>query len=133
MSIMGVRAMTAAAIVAVALLGSSGCMSDKHRAVARPTPSSASRVAPGLITGRVDGCAGVGAVQPRPATVLVSYDGVATVSAQVTAGDPTRDHYRLTVLPGRYRVVASNWPQVTRFVTVTAGSDAKADFPNYCE
>lgn len=122
-----------AAITMIAVTVLSGCTSGSRQAGPPPTPTVPGRVAAGVIAGLVDVCAGPPAVPPRPATVRVLQGGAAVISARVVAGDPAREHYRLTVAPGQYRVVASNWPQVRHRVTVHAGSETTVDFPNFCE
>lgn len=132
MSAMGRKTGTAVfTTIAVTVL--SGCTSGSRQTGPPPTPTAPGRVAAGVIAGIVDVCAGPPAVSPRPATVRVLQGGVAVVSARVVAGDRSREHYRVTVAPGHYRVVASNWPQVRHLVTVHAASESTVDFPNFCE
>jgi hypothetical protein len=59
--------------------------------------------------------------------------GSTVATASVTAGNPLRDHYRLRVARGRYRVEATNWPAVHRKVMVRNDSDVSASFLNVCD
>jgi ferric-dicitrate binding protein FerR (iron transport regulator) len=86
-----------------------------------------------VINGDVADCAGLAAPPPRPATVRIMQGRATVVSTRVIAGDPTHQHYRVTVAPGRYRVETTNWPGVQRNVTVRAGSHTTVDFPNVCD
>jgi hypothetical protein len=118
---------TAALAVAPAVI-LSGCSTGSHQAASRPTP----QVATGVVTGLVGACTGVMSAPPQPATVRIRQAGSTVASARIVAGDPGHDHYRVSVAPGRYSVVASNWPNAHP-VVIKAGATANVNFPDMCD
>jgi hypothetical protein len=114
------------AVVPVAVL--SGCSTGSHQTAPRPTPQRAT----GVVTGLVGACTGVASPPPQNAIVRIRQAGSTVASARIVAGDPAHDHYRVAVAPGRYSVVASNWPDAHP-VVVTAGATASVNFPDMCD
>lgn len=127
----GARVVAFVAIPIAAVLG--GCTSGNHSPSPLSSPTGSARDSTGVIGGDVAVCAGPAARPSRPTTVRIIQAGSLVASARVIAGDPAHQHYRVAVAPGRYRVVATNWPGVQHDATVRVGLHTTVDFPNVCD
>ena len=111
----------AASALAILLLGATGC---------RQTTSSSP--APGVIAGIAAHCAGPASAARLRVTVSASQYG-RIVARDVVTYLKDRDHYRLSLLPGRYVITASGSGDPSRVVLLHPGERVTVNFPNLCD